>query len=49
MDGSTWKCAKCGEALVTKKVVFTYMNRSFSHEVPVCPKCGFDLHSDGIN
>ena len=34
-----WKCNKCGEALVMKKVVFGYMNRSFSHEVPVCPKC----------
>ncbi len=36
MDNMTnWKCAKCGEALVAKKVVFSYMNRSFSHEVPV--------------
>ena len=34
-----WKCNKCGESLVMKKVVFGYMNRSFSHEVPVCPKC----------
>ena len=25
---------------MTKAVVFEYMNRSFSHEVPVCPKCG---------
>ena len=40
MDGTVWKCNKCGEDLVTKKVVFGYMNRSFSHEVPVCPKCG---------
>ena len=40
MDNATnWKCNKCGEALVMKKVVFGYMNRSFSHEVPVCPKC----------
>ena len=30
MDEINWKCGKCGE----------YMNRSFSHEVPVCPKCG---------
>ena len=40
MDGISWKCAACGEAPVLKKVVFEYMNRSFSHEVPVCPKCG---------
>ena len=39
MDGIVWKCNRCGEPLVMKKVVFSYMNRSFSHEVPVCPKC----------
>ena len=27
-------------ALVSRAVIFEYMNRSFSHEVPVCPKCG---------
>ena len=40
MDGMNWKCFKCGEKLVKKPVVFEYMNRSFSYEVPVCPKCG---------
>lgn len=35
-----WKCGICDEELVTKKTVFSYMNRSFSHEVPRCPKCG---------
>jgi ribosomal protein S27AE len=40
VDGMNWKCFKCGETLVKKAVVFEYMNRSFSHEVPVCPKCG---------
>lgn len=40
MDEKTWSCAKCGVELVKKSVVFEYMNRSFSHEVPVCPKCG---------
>lgn len=40
MEELNWKCSKCGEALVIKPVVFEYMNRSFSHEVPVCPKCG---------
>lgn len=40
MDEMKWKCGKCGVELVTKAVVFEYMNRSFSHEVPVCPKCG---------
>lgn len=40
MDEKVWKCGKCGVELVKKAVVFEYMNRSFSHEVPVCPKCG---------
>ena len=40
MDEKVWKCGKCGVDLVKKAVVFEYMNRSFSHEVPVCPKCG---------
>jgi predicted RNA-binding Zn-ribbon protein involved in translation (DUF1610 family) len=35
-----WKCAKCGEELVVKKTVFTYLDRSFTHEVETCPKCG---------
>lgn len=34
------RCAKCGEKLVVKQVMFSYMNRTFGHEVPVCPKCG---------
>ena len=40
MDEMNWKCFKCGVPLANKAVVFEYMNRSFSHEVPVCPKCG---------
>lgn len=36
----TWVCAKCGVPLAPKKIVFTYMGRSFGHEVPACPKCG---------
>ena len=34
------KCARCGVALVKRQVRFSYMNRSFGHEVPTCPKCG---------
>lgn len=33
-------CGKCGERLVLQKVMFSYMNRTFGHEVPTCPKCG---------
>lgn len=36
----TIKCAKCGVELTLKKNVFNYMGRSFTHEVPCCPKCG---------
>ncbi len=35
-----WKCAKCGVELKTRKTIFNYMERTVSHEVPVCPKCG---------
>ena len=41
MSNATMKCAKCNEALILKKVVFDYVVRSFAHEVPCCPKCGF--------
>jgi YgiT-type zinc finger domain-containing protein len=35
-----WKCANCGVELKPAKVSFTYLGNTFSHEVPVCPKCG---------
>ena len=34
------KCGKCGVELVEKQVMFSYMRRSFGHNVPVCPSCG---------
>jgi YgiT-type zinc finger domain-containing protein len=37
---SAWRCARCDEKLVVKKVVFTYLGHSIAHEVPACPKCG---------
>jgi len=33
-------CVKCDRALVPKKTVFDYMNRSFSYEAMCCPVCG---------
>jgi 4-hydroxy-3-methylbut-2-en-1-yl diphosphate synthase IspG/GcpE len=33
-------CTRCEELLVPKKTVFNYMGRSFTHDVPCCPKCG---------
>lgn len=39
-ENRVWKCAKCGVELVNKRVTFSYMGRSFGHEVPVCPQCG---------
>lgn len=36
----SWRCAKCGTGLVPTNVIFRYMGRSFSHEVPACPNCG---------
>ena len=41
MDGEkTMKCGRCEETLVKRQIRFSYMNRSFGHEVPTCPKCG---------
>jgi tRNA(Ile2) C34 agmatinyltransferase TiaS len=34
------KCGPCNEPLVLKKTVFTYLDRTFTHDVPCCPKCG---------
>ena len=34
------KCARCGVELVIRKTTFSYMGRTFGHEVPVCPQCG---------
>ncbi|MDR0819113.1 MAG: hypothetical protein LBN43_06045 [Oscillospiraceae bacterium] len=34
------KCSKCDEELVVRKTEFDYLGSTFSHEVPVCPKCG---------
>ena len=34
------KCGKCGVELVEKQVMFSYMRRTFGHNVPVCPQCG---------
>ncbi len=33
-------CARCGKELVMRQTTFSYMGRSFGHEVPVCPSCG---------
>ena len=35
-----WRCSRCNEPLVERKVVFLYMGRSFGHAVPACPQCG---------
>ena len=35
-----WVCAKCGEMLVLKNKIFSYMGMTFSREVPRCPVCG---------
>ena len=34
------KCARCGVELVPQQITFSYMGRTFGHEVPACPKCG---------
>jgi NAD-dependent SIR2 family protein deacetylase len=39
-ENIAWKCSKCDVSVVVKKTVFDYLGNTFSHEVPVCPKCG---------
>jgi len=39
-EGRSWTCARCGVPPENKRVNFSYMGRTFGHEVPVCPKCG---------
>jgi NAD-dependent SIR2 family protein deacetylase len=39
-EAAAWRCARCDEALITKKTVFNYLGQSFTHDVPCCPKCG---------
>jgi len=34
------KCGRCDKPLVIRKTVFSYMERSFTHDVPCCPDCG---------
>ena len=35
-----WRCNLCNMPLVLKKTVFCYLERTFTHEVERCPKCG---------
>ena len=48
MEERKWKCRKCGEELVIKKTVFDYLERSFSENLPRCPKCGQVLISSEL-
>jgi predicted RNA-binding Zn-ribbon protein involved in translation (DUF1610 family) len=34
-----WKCEACGEDLVMREVVFSYMRGTFHVDLPACPKC----------
>ena len=35
-----WRCASCDKALELTQVTVTYMNNSFTTEMPCCPQCG---------
>jgi ribosomal protein S27AE len=39
-EKKSWKCGKCRQELVLKKTIFSYLGRSFGHEVLTCPTCG---------
>jgi predicted RNA-binding Zn-ribbon protein involved in translation (DUF1610 family) len=40
MEDTVLICNRCGVPLENRKVLFEYMKRTYSHSVPVCPKCG---------
>jgi predicted RNA-binding Zn-ribbon protein involved in translation (DUF1610 family) len=40
MEDKKWNCLKCGVPLVLQKTQFSYLGRTFNHEVPRCPTCG---------
>jgi predicted RNA-binding Zn-ribbon protein involved in translation (DUF1610 family) len=40
MEDEKLICNRCGVPLENRKALFEYMNRTYSHPVPVCPKCG---------
>lgn len=41
MEGGAqvWKCCRCDQVLVPKKVVLEYLGHTVSHELPTCPSC----------
>jgi len=40
MENKKIKCSRCNVGLALTKTVLKYMGRSFTHEIPRCPKCG---------
>ena len=40
IEGRNWKCGICKMELRMKSKVFSYLGRTFAHEVLTCPKCG---------
>ncbi|GAB7024040.1 DVU_1557 family redox protein [Salidesulfovibrio brasiliensis] len=42
-DVSGWKCAACGEELVSMPVELEYLESLFTVELPACPACRFVL------
>jgi hypothetical protein len=48
MADEIWTCAACEVALEKRKTVFNYLERSFTHEVDVCPKCGAVMIPDEL-
>ena len=39
-DAKNWLCARCGCALVIKKLEVSYLGSGFPVDMPVCPQCG---------
>lgn len=43
-----WRCDHCNEALELTQVTVTYMNNSFTTDMPCCPVCGQAVVSEEL-
>ncbi len=43
-----WRCVACDQALVPGQIGVSYMNNSFTTEMPRCPRCGLVLVPEAL-
>ncbi|MFZ1985199.1 MAG: DVU_1557 family redox protein [Desulfatitalea sp.] len=47
-DELAWLCAVCDQPLALGQVSVSYMNNSFTTDMPRCPQCGLVLVPEGL-